>query len=155
MTALGLHVIFRLAHRLFVRPVARVAADVMASVVDGREAPAKKRRGHGRDWWTTTLVASAVCVGIGSAYAATVWPAALLWFAIAVALPVRGFSEGLGTVPYFLLASVLASCVPVVGWWLAGAGALAAVLAAAAAWARWRKAARDSSQVPAAQRPGL
>lgn len=44
--------------------------------------------------------------------------------------------------PYFLLSAVLLSTVPVVGWWLAGAVTVVALVAAVRAWARWRFRAR-------------
>lgn len=132
----------RLVHRFLVTPASRIAADVASAVTEGTTGPPTERAWHGRDWWTTTIAASAVSIGIGCAYVTTIWPAAALWFAIALLLPVRGVSEGLRTVPYFLLTGVLLSSVPAVGWWLCGAAVVAAAAAAAAAWARWRKRAR-------------
>lgn len=123
-----------------------MATDVAAAVVGGPASTAQGASHHRADWWTTTLLASAVSLGIGCFYVTTIWPAALLWFAIAALLPVRGFSEGLRTVPYFLLMGVLLSTVPVFGWWLAGAAVLAAVFAAVFAWARWRRRRRADAR---------
>lgn len=142
----GVQRLLRWVNRLIVRPAAGVATDVAAAVVGGPTSPAQGAPRHRADWWTTTLIASAVSLAIGFFYLTTIWPAALLWFAIAALLPVRGFSEGLRTVPYFLLMAVLLSTVPVLGWWLAGAAVLAAVLAAVFAWARWRHRRRQDAQ---------
>lgn len=133
----GAYRLLRLGHRLLVRPVAGIAADVAAAVIGANTTPAQGNPRRTADWWTTTLIASAVSVCIGCMYVSTIWPAAVLWFAIAVVLPGRRFSEGLRMVPYFLLTAVLLSTVPVLGWWLAGAAVLAAGLAAAFAWVRW------------------
>ncbi|MDQ4491577.1 hypothetical protein RBS60_15350 [Sinomonas sp. ASV486] len=150
--------LFRLGYRLFVKPAARIAADVASAVTQGTMGPPVERSRPGRDWWLTTLLASAISAVIGVWYATTTWPAALLWFTIALALPARAVSEGLRTVPYFLLAAVLLSTVPVVGWWLAGAVTVVALVATVRAWTRWRSRAhaeaamyRSEEQVPAGQ----
>lgn len=163
----GFLLLLRLGYRLFVKPAVRVAADVVSALVEVPSAPIGPtggaaapgtRRPLGRDWWTTTILASAVCLALGFVYVGTVWPAAVLWFAIALVLPVRGVSEGLTLVPYFLLTAVLLSSVPVAGWWLAGASVAGAVFEAACAAVRWvrrRSAARQESapQEPARQEP--